>query len=326
LKQLDTEGTISSIISGLKENTDHFAKTWFRGQPKYQDELLPSIFRQGDKFGVIYDEPKMFEEFSRRYPEQSLSHRNVFEWLTLMQHYGLPTRLLDWTSNVLVALYFCCAGNASEDGAIFALDPTYIERDLSDEKTLEIQVKAKDRSDFYKMLIYELGDLLDDDSILNGHRLGDIKSDLFLRAKFTGLSIGSSEPFVSLAIKQTLPNTKTIDGIPLEYVHTDIKRAFSNIVAFKSPLLNQRIRQQHGFFTFHGGTMFDGEEFIPIGKIENNEFLSSKILKIRIKASSKVAFLEELNYSGIREATLFPEMEYQARDIKSLFSRMLNQY
>ncbi len=39
----------------------------------------------------------------------------------LGQHYGMPTRLLDWTTNPLVALYFACASDKDTDGAVFTL-------------------------------------------------------------------------------------------------------------------------------------------------------------------------------------------------------------
>jgi hypothetical protein len=52
---------------------------------------------------------------------------NDFEWLFLMQHYGVPTRLLDWSESPLVSLYFAVEtdtkASKSKDGALWVLDP-----------------------------------------------------------------------------------------------------------------------------------------------------------------------------------------------------------
>jgi hypothetical protein len=45
-----------------------------------------------------------------------------FQWLQIAQHYGMPTRLLDWTSNAAIALYFACL-EPDRDGAVFILVP-----------------------------------------------------------------------------------------------------------------------------------------------------------------------------------------------------------
>ncbi|MDD5216238.1 MAG: FRG domain-containing protein, partial [Methylococcales bacterium] len=111
---LDGGNSISSITKLLEQHFIHSKEElWFRGQANYEHKLIPALFREQ------YDEARMYEEFIRRFPEHSNNHRDIFEWLTLMQHYGLPTRLLDWTTNLLVALFFCCNDEKDKDGAIF---------------------------------------------------------------------------------------------------------------------------------------------------------------------------------------------------------------
>lgn len=103
---------------------------WFRGQRNAEWSLLPKI-KRGYPKGV---EQYMTHEFSTRAHMRYTRCPNDVDhggWLALMQHYGLPTRLLDWTFSPLVAAYFATkfpfdSGTAAEptDAIIWALAPT----------------------------------------------------------------------------------------------------------------------------------------------------------------------------------------------------------
>lgn len=318
MREIESEGEISSIISRLSDLFPNTKELWLRGQSNYNYCLLPSIFRQGDGYENSYDEAGMYHEFIRRYPEHSLSHRSVYDWLTLMQHYGLPTRLLDWTTNLLVALYFCCENRSNDDAAIFVFDPSMLLKKSEEYNFIEIQILSKDIVDFYANLIRESRKLLVSPIKINGYTIDDINSKSNINVKFTNIAM--VENFTSFKVIKRRWPLNDLEGNGIEKYEEDCITAFSNVIPFKSPQLNSRIKAQHGLFTIHGGKYFSGNEFIKCVPMERNQDLDNHLTKIKIKSSDKAAIMYELELSGIRKATLFPEMEHQAEEIKKLFT------
>lgn len=103
----------------------------YRGQPNEAWNLVPSIYRaladakpdldQGDTLWIANCERDLYREFQQR-GRGLFTLTDRWEIFFLAQHYGVPTRLLDWTKNVSVALFFAVASPDKCDSAVWCLD------------------------------------------------------------------------------------------------------------------------------------------------------------------------------------------------------------
>ena len=97
--------SVSDFLNDIKGIRNKSGYTLFyRGHSDKNYELKPSIYRNEN---FIKNEDKIYRETIAKVP-YDFNGKSSIESLALMQHYGVPTRILDLTTNALVALYFAC--------------------------------------------------------------------------------------------------------------------------------------------------------------------------------------------------------------------------
>ncbi|MFC4632607.1 FRG domain-containing protein [Dokdonia ponticola] len=120
--------SISNLITFLKKVRKKFDEDiWFRGQSDIDWTLSPGILR----LSKTTSESSLLTRFKQSAAMLiNKSTKDDFDWLFLMQHYGVPTRLLDWSESPLAALYFAVQNELHDDkdGALWLLKPTELNK------------------------------------------------------------------------------------------------------------------------------------------------------------------------------------------------------
>jgi hypothetical protein len=274
---MDDQDQKVGAISTFLQRLDKLVRSkgnilYYRGHSKSSYQLTPSIYRNE---GWINNEGTMLKELMLRCPNDFSGGLSTFQILVKMQHYSLPTRLLDLTSNPLVSLYFACViHDDDEDGEVIVLSFDINQVKYFDSDTVSVISNISRRPAGFNVP-------------------STVEVSAFNEAEDIKLLLHD--------IRQDKP-----------YFEPKIQPShLGKVVCVKPMLDNPRIIRQDGAFLLFG---INGEKIKP-AQLES----SMLIERIKINRTKKKEILAQLEYLGISQATLFPEIEQVATHIKESY-------
>lgn len=278
-------------ISKLNEDKKNpNAQLFFRGQAVDYWDIRPSIFRDR----MLSVEHYLMSEPLRQIPNEFINLGDSFEIMEKYQHYGMCTRLLDVTTNPLVALYFACEHYEKEEYRNLESDDfesmspqgiVYFKEENMPLKYNDLEVKIISR-----LASYDLND---------AHTLEQIVGQL------------CEDGIISNEQAKRWSDEKGL----LEFIHI-----CQGVCTVLPVMNNDRLIRQSGAFLLPGkfNVAYRGDNLQDaiITKAESNlreEFEKSFFY---ISDDNKEKIRIELEHCNISEANLFPELEYQLKYIR----------
>ena len=275
---------INSIIDFIRSvmrdlaTWDAKVKPWFRGESSDDLPLRPKIASFDHN-----EENYLLQSFRRKAGALSnvppREHTDL--WLFLAQHYNVPTRLLDWTEGALMALYFAI-NRAEANPRVYMLNPRSLNNHAGVETyDLNYPLSWIHIGGLYVALAWQNRDI------------GRIKRNMEAQLKQSRQDLSPDK------IEQELEAIRNLSlKIPL---------------AFPATYQDQRMIAQRSCFTIHGEDLRPMQEILSDSNIDLTECL----FEYKIDIQAKNLMLQELSILGISAATIFPDLDHLAEDLKS---------
>ncbi len=302
---------------------------WFRGQTT-SAPVVPRIFRPAKRSKLLspFDETSLYMHFQVRARDHISGELDDFDWLCLMQHYDLPTRLLDWSESILIALYFAVAEKhdgreirGNTDGKLIILNA----KQLNGCKTNRLSgfpgIYAPMSGHVWLRAIMPLFRTFK-------HWTSDAMASV--RMHTTESMVGYEEYLATIAEHIHAVENKFKIARELKQRYKSICSELSLPVAVFPNRRGGRMTSQFSTFTIHGGKMYQDKpdrSEVRLPAPTSLETLNNKVdevdkflITIPVAHGCKEHIRKQLLALGIHEGTLFPEIDKQAKYIAGLWN------
>lgn len=299
-----------------KNNNKH--EYFYRGHPNKKYELKPSLFRTKEH---KENEDKMYRELLTLNPDEFQQDVSVFDKLVRMQHYSMPTRMLDITFNPLIALYIACKNNnekeeeAEGEIIMFSTDRKKIKYFDSDTVSCIANLAVLPPEDKKKIKEYIEGE--EDKKCIERKECKEYKE--YKECTECIECIECIECKECKEYKECIEAFNSQEEVKhlihfikreKPFFESRIRRKdIKKILCVKGKRSNTRIISQSGAFLLFGlNAKFDEEKGTDDIKI-----------KKRIRITNKEDIITELDLLNINESTVFPDIEESAKYVSKKF-------
>lgn len=300
---------------------------YYRGQVDSNFYLLPSIFRTQR---YLENEDKMHYELQIKCPQDFEKAKSHLDILTTMQHYSMPTRLLDVTTNLLVAIFFAVDSIKDSDGEIIIFnqkpdDVLYYDNDTIEiacamakftfEDKLNLKHLAEKFVRDYEKQIEPIQIRLHEElKIIQNEELRTARNRL-ANQELHQIYLAVMEKFnEQYEVQQMLKkigrnmNNQGLQMDPMQLVKPHFVKPLQN---------NNRIIRQSGAFIV-GGLQNSDDCISSLNQLRLRNADGLKV-KIIIPQAHKKGIKQALNIVGINESTIYPEIDRVSTYLKSLY-------
>ncbi|MEG2640638.1 MAG: FRG domain-containing protein [Bacilli bacterium] len=259
----------------LKCNFEISEKLLFRGQSNIHFEILPSIARKPNSAignSLVWFESELINSAKISFPDMFPKDIDPINLLAKLQHYGIPTRLLDITENPLVGLYFACNLDPDKDGELIA----FIDKD---EKPTDCGI---------------INAIADTCNIFEGD------FDVFFKSALTKKYFADEKARI---INKQRANPKYLT----EMLYSMFDKREASFI-YVANMTQRQLLQSGKFLLFHNEFHQEGKKCYFTDEIKSIAKNSNIIYKrYTIPSANKKAILKQLDYMGINEKWLFSD-------------------